>query len=182
MRAVAGAVRPASGEYPESSPELELAALQELPAAAWKHPGGYTKAERRKKMLGNAVQARRGQCGFTLIELIMVIVILAILLALALPAYLGTRERAYKPEAQTNLQEMRMQAWLFFVERGTFENFVATGPTVPDTANWSFAYDPGTAAEIVMTATGKAGRLVAGNTVTLTLRSDGSAVITAAGF
>ncbi|MCS7234811.1 MAG: prepilin-type N-terminal cleavage/methylation domain-containing protein, partial [Armatimonadetes bacterium] len=38
---------------------------------------------------------RRDQRGFTLIELIMVLVILGILLALALPSYLGTRRKAY---------------------------------------------------------------------------------------
>jgi prepilin-type N-terminal cleavage/methylation domain-containing protein len=122
---------------------------------------------------------RKDQRGFTLIELIMVIVILAILLALALPAYLGTRRRAYMPEAQQHLQEMRTQAWLFYVERGTFagEGFP---PVAASTANWSFAYPARTATLVSMTATGQGP--VAGASVTLTLHATGRTDVTSTGF
>ncbi len=115
--------------------------------------------------------------GFTLIELIMVIVILAILLALALPSYLQTRKKAYLAEANETLQEMRTAAWLVYIEKGSF---VAPAPPTP-TKHWSYAYPTCTGTACTMTATGIASP-VSGSTVTLVLSSDGSATVTSSGF
>ncbi len=47
---------------------------------------------------------RRPQDGFTLVELMVVVLIMAILLAIAIPTYLGARHRAENRAAQTNLR------------------------------------------------------------------------------
>jgi type IV pilus assembly protein PilA len=135
-----------------------------------------------EKMLERIWKARRDERGFTLIELIMVLVILGILLALALPSYLGTRRRAYLAEADQQLQEMRTQAWLRYVEVGSF-NGVTDFATPAPTANWEFAWgDCSDTGPCIMSATGKEGSPVEDATVVLTLFNTGSASVTSSGF
>ena len=132
-------------------------------------------------MLERIWKARRDERGFTLIELIMVLVILGILLALALPSYLGTRRRAYLAEADQNLQEMRTHAWLWYVERGTFAGVDETDPAEA-TANWTFGWGTCDDDDCVMSATGNDDSPVADASVVLTLFTNGSASVTSGGF
>lgn len=127
-------------------------------------------------MLERIWKARRDERGFTLIELIMVLVILGILLALALPAYLGTRRKAYISEADQHLQEMRTQAWLLYVEKGTFSGFSTTASS----PNWTYSVSNCDDNRCQMTATGTI--LGASASVTLTLSSNGAATVTSSGF
>lgn len=48
--------------------------------------------------------ARRARTGFTFIELIVVVIIVAILAGLAIPNFTKTKERAFDKEAQTSLR------------------------------------------------------------------------------
>jgi type IV pilus assembly protein PilA len=85
--------------------------------------------------------------GFTLIELLIVIVIIGILAAIAIPAYLGHRERAYDAVAKSDLNQLAQfqEAYLESHDTyGTIAQLMGDGmnvvPSTGDTV-WVVRYD-----------------------------------------
>jgi len=69
--------------------------------------------------------------GLTLLELIIAIAIVFILVAIAVPAYLGQQKRAARTEAFTNLEALRLLEEQFFSENARYTiNLGAAGDTV----------------------------------------------------
>jgi len=64
--------------------------------------------------------------GFTLTELIIVIAIIGILVAIAVPSYVGQQKNAERSEAYSNLQNLRLLEEQFFAENGIYTKTVGT--------------------------------------------------------
>ena len=62
----------------------------------------------------------RSEKGFTLIELLVVIIIIGILLAIAVPSYLGFRDRAANNAAKANLRAALPSAEAFYADNGAY--------------------------------------------------------------
>jgi type IV pilus assembly protein PilA len=63
---------------------------------------------------------RNEEKGFTLIELLIVLVIIGILLAIAVPSYLGFKTRAEKSAAQANVRAAIPAAEAYYADNGNY--------------------------------------------------------------
>ena len=71
--------------------------------------------------------------GFTLIELLIVIVIIGILLAIAVPSYLGFRDRANQKAANSDVRAAVPAAEAYFADNGTYTGMDTTSLRAIDT-------------------------------------------------
>jgi type IV pilus assembly protein PilA len=84
--------------------------------------------ELRTRLADRRKDARdRGEDGFTLIELMVVILIIAILIAIAIPTFLGARQKAQDRAAQSNLRNALTAAKTAYVDSQNYNSDVTNG-------------------------------------------------------
>jgi len=72
------------------------------------------------------------ESGFTLIELLIVLVIIGILLAIAVPSYLGFKDRANKAAAQANVRSAIPAAEAYYSDNGSYTSMDITTGAAPN--------------------------------------------------
>jgi type IV pilus assembly protein PilE len=104
--------------------------------------------------------------GFTLIELMIVVAVVAILGAIALPGYNNYVMRSKISEAVANLSDMRVKMEQYFLDHRTYVGACAAGTVAPTPTGKYFTYacPTLTATTYTITATGIATQAMDGFT------------------
>lgn len=127
------------------------------------------------------------QKGFTLVELMVVIVIIAILASIGIPAYKDYIRRGKIAEATTNLSSLRVSMEQYYQDNRTYQTNPVNGttcgvtmPTTPAVQYFTFACAAPTASTFTITATGTGG--LANFAYTINEQNAKTSVITEAGW
>ncbi len=98
--------------------------------------------------------------GFTLIEVLIVVIIIAVLAGLAVPMFRGTVEKSRKTEAEGVLSATRHSELRYFAANNTYTTTVASldyNPTAADTSgqtvHFTYTIPTGGATTLTVTAT-----------------------------
>ena len=121
----------------------------------------------------------RSACGFTLVELMVTVAIVAILFSIAVPSYSLYMKRSRRGEAEGALMDIAQREQTYLLDQRAYAvgaGAVATLTTLPADVNayYTVTINPGaTAVSFIATATPKAGTAQAGDP-TLTIDNTGA--------
>jgi len=104
--------------------------------------------------------------GFTMLELLMVVIIIGILATLALPQYMGFIEKARSTEAISTMGTIRTAQNLYKLETGTYSpdasNLAITVPTSGAATYWTYSITGASDTGFGVTATRTSKKAAAG--------------------
>lgn len=102
------------------------------------------------------LQARlaKEESGFTLIELLIVLVIIGILLAIAVPSYLGFKDRANRSAAQANVRSAVPAVEAYYADNSTYVGMNATTLAAIDAAVAATVVSAGAATYCISSTSG----------------------------
>ena len=69
----------------------------------------------------------RDESGFTLIELLVVLIIIGVLLAIAIPSYLGFQKKAQQTAAMSDVRSAIPDAEAYYSDQGNYTSMTASG-------------------------------------------------------
>ena len=96
-------------------------------------------------MLRMDATLRAGTAGFTLIELLVVVVVIGVLLAIAVPSYLGLADGATNRTAEQQIRAAMPAVSAFYLDN---ETYVGLGNTAKKTPPGIVSYDSGLAVKV----------------------------------
>jgi len=82
------------------------------------------------------LRKRRDDEGFTLIELMVVVLIIAILLAIAIPTFLGARQRAQDRAAQSNLRNAFTTEKVYYTDNQKYTQDITALQSLENSLKW----------------------------------------------